>query len=82
MNDDLFVEYQNVRGKLEWLIEQTSKEEVLKLLSEDLDVEIYPDEDISDVEQVKDPWVCPIADVCMKVNDYDDQCEEDCGEDK
>ena len=38
MNDKLFEEYISIRAKLEWLIEQTSKNEVLGLLDEDFDI--------------------------------------------
>lgn len=40
MDDELFSEYQKARAKLEFLIEKTSRGEVLQLLAEDFDIEI------------------------------------------
>lgn len=40
MDDKLFSIYQKIRGELEYLVDQTSKKEVFKLLSEDFDVEV------------------------------------------
>jgi len=45
MEDELFSEYQEARAKLEYLIEKTSRKEVLQLLAEDFEVDI---EDASD----------------------------------
>lgn len=41
MEDELFGEYQMVRGRLGWLIEKTSRKEVLQLLAEDFDIDIF-----------------------------------------
>jgi len=35
MDDKLFSEYQTIRGRLEWLIEKTSRDEVMDMLEED-----------------------------------------------